>query len=53
MGNMRRKQGILGGKSAWGAAAVLLVLLGDNFGLELPRLAGGLLAGGAAPCAAC
>ena len=28
MGNMRRQQGILGGKSAWGAAVVLLVLLG-------------------------
>ena len=33
MGNMRRKQGILGGKSAWGAAAVLaavLTQLGDT-----------------------
>ena len=47
MKNRERNKEILywvGAGVSW--LAVLLVLLRDNFGLELPRLAGGLLAGG-------
>ena len=47
MKNRERNREVLywiGAGLSW--LAVLLVLLGDNFGLELPRLAGGLLAGG-------